>query len=141
MSDEAYLLRIATRLQETAERDPESLTPAERTFLAVWELEAEVNNGGFDQYYFNSAGDRAREAAAALLAIRAEKAAAIVERANAVFAGGVPLDRDARQEVLSDRLEEGVFEELDEALLAYPDPLSSLLATFARTHRAQIRGA
>jgi len=32
---------------------------AERTFAAIWSLEAEVNNGGFAQYMFNDAGDHA----------------------------------------------------------------------------------
>ena len=39
----------------------------------VDELEAEINNGGFDQYFFNSAGDKAAEAINALEAIGANK--------------------------------------------------------------------
>jgi hypothetical protein len=61
------------------------LTPAERVFLCVWNLEAEVNNGGFEQFYINSAGDNAVETPAALRGIGAARAAAIAERANDVF--------------------------------------------------------
>ena len=37
----------------------EKLTWPEKVFVCVWGLEGEVNNGGFDQYYFNSSGDHA----------------------------------------------------------------------------------
>ena len=35
----------------------DSLTPAEQVFHAVWWFEAELNNGGFDQFFCNSGGD------------------------------------------------------------------------------------
>jgi hypothetical protein len=44
-------------------------------------LEAEVNNGGFDQYFFKSAGDEAVAAIAALIAIGATKIAALLSYA------------------------------------------------------------
>lgn len=34
----------------------EALSRAEQIFLMIWELEAEVNNGGFHQYFSNSSG-------------------------------------------------------------------------------------
>src|SRR5436305_14505300 len=40
------------------------LTDTERRLLAAYWVEAEVNNGGFDQYFFNSAGDNAEAALA-----------------------------------------------------------------------------
>ena len=43
-----------------------ALSPGERVFLYVWNLEAEVNNGGFEQFYLNSAGDNAIETPVAL---------------------------------------------------------------------------
>ena len=61
------------------------LTVPEQVFVAVWTLESDVNNGGFDQYYLNSSGDYAWFAPAALRAIGAEQTAAIAERANAAF--------------------------------------------------------
>lgn len=33
----------------------EELSPVERVFLAIWELESEVNNGVFYQYYSEAA--------------------------------------------------------------------------------------
>lgn len=92
-------------------------------------LEMEVNNGGFDQYFFNSTGDSAKEAAEALEAIGAHNMAAIVKRAIAKFPGGeVPADRNARQAVLEEiSPEREAFEELDAEFLKYPDNLAALL--------------
>jgi hypothetical protein len=47
------------------------LTQPERVFLCIWGLEGEVNNGGFDQYYFNTAGDHALDVVKSLQAIGA----------------------------------------------------------------------
>ena len=49
----------------------EQLSQAEQTFRLVWELEGEVNNGGFEQHFFNSSGDIARLAPDALREIGA----------------------------------------------------------------------
>src|SRR5688572_28591093 len=103
MSDsEAMLLRLADVLFRASQTGWHGLSSAEQVFLSVWELEAEVNNGGFNQYFFNSTGDRARGAPAALRSIGASNAAAIVDRALASFAQRFPEDRDARQAVLEE---------------------------------------
>ena len=36
--------------------DPAELSRSERTFLAIWELESQVNNGGFFQFFSNTSG-------------------------------------------------------------------------------------
>jgi hypothetical protein len=66
----------------------DALSPAERVFLCVWNLEAEVNNGGFEQFFVNSAGDNAAETPGALRQIGAAQAAAIAEEANSVSVVG-----------------------------------------------------
>jgi hypothetical protein len=60
-----------------------SLSSAEKTLYVIWWLEAEVNNGGFDQYFFNSAGDNARDVPPALERIGAPVTAALVRRTAA----------------------------------------------------------
>ena len=55
------------------------LSPEEKVFLHVWELEAEVNNGGFEQYFINSSGGHAAKIAESLEAIGAVQAAAIAK--------------------------------------------------------------
>src|SRR5687768_10134270 len=79
------------------------LSPTERLLVAIWGLEADVNNGGFAQYYFNSYGYFASETPSYLRAIGANRAAALVEQANAAFgADGPPQDRNRRQKILED---------------------------------------
>ena len=96
------------------------------------ELEAEVNNGGFDQYFYNSAGDNTAETIQALDAVGAMHMANILRRAAAKFPGGMPpKERFTRQAVLLELFPEAAaFEELDNEFYAYPDDLSSLLKKF-----------
>jgi hypothetical protein len=73
------------------------LTEPERTFLCVWNLEAEVNNGGFSQFFANSAGDYASSTPRALRSIGATEMATLVERAMEPFGpSGPPVNREAR---------------------------------------------
>ena len=46
-------------------------TEAERVFVLVENVEREVNNGGFDQFFDNSSGDNAHESHQALLTMGA----------------------------------------------------------------------
>ncbi len=114
-----------------------SLTPAEQTFHLVWWFEAELNNGGFDQFFFNSTGNNAAQTIAALETIGASKCARIVQRACALFPNSMPSqDRDARQNELfsiTDDNEEA-FEKLDAEFYQYPDPIGPLLETFWAEH-------
>jgi hypothetical protein len=76
----------------------ECLAARDRVLVTIWGLEAEVNNGGFDQYYFNGAGNQAFFAPEALRLIGASRMAEVVARANAVFGPEgpsqfVPFDR------------------------------------------------
>jgi hypothetical protein len=54
----------------------------------VRELDAEVCNGGFNQYFFGSAGDRAGATLEALTAIGALGSMAILASACSLFPGG-----------------------------------------------------
>jgi hypothetical protein len=133
--------RSATRFFETPFSD---LTVPEQVFVAVWTLEADVNNGGFDQYYLNSSGDYAWHAPAALRAIGAEKTAAIAEQANAPFGpDGPPSDHDARQAARDGFPEEvdDLWDDCDQAFYAYPDDLTTLLSAYVRSHSSEIQGA
>ena len=117
-----------------------ALSPGERVFLCVWNLEAEVNNGGFDQFYRNSAGDNAIETPVALREIGATQAAAIAEAANGVFGpSGPPSDRDARTAALErlGSLAIDALDALDARFFEYPDDLAALLTTFVERNREQ----
>ena len=137
---ESYLIRLSERIVPLAWESPAELSTEERHFVCVWQLEAEVNNGGFHQYYFNSAGDLALDTAEAFDAIGARHTAQIVRGANAVFPDGPPRDRDARQSAL-DGLPDDAFVEFDDRFLAYEEDLSSLLYAYVQSNRRSIRGA
>jgi uncharacterized protein DUF4375 len=96
-------------------------------------LEAEVNNGGFDQFFYNSAGDNTAETIHALEIIGAVTMADILKRAAAKFPGKMPpKDRFARQEVLLQISPDAeAFEDLDGEFYGYPDDLADLLAKYS----------
>jgi hypothetical protein len=115
----------------------EKQSKPQQVFSAVWGLESEVNNGGFAQWFENSAGEMAVETEAALRAIGAYRAAAIVARAVAVFPGGAPpRDHDARQRRLRAASEKArsTWEGLDQEFFKYPDDLTSLLYAWVKAH-------
>jgi hypothetical protein len=97
-------------------RDWDTLTDDERALVAVGTLREEVNNGGFDQYFFNSAGDLAPWAVDTLVSLDLSPLERLLRRAMAVLGTDpYPLGRAQRQ----DRLEElgqtdEAFEDLDE---------------------------
>jgi hypothetical protein len=57
-----------------------------RAMYVTWGVEAEVNNGGFNQYYWNSAGQFANDAVAAFEFFSAHEHAQLMQEANAIRA-------------------------------------------------------
>src|SRR4051812_12008186 len=79
----------------------DKMTEPQKVFYCIQELEREVNNGGFNQYFINSSGDYAHEAIKSLQAIGANTTADILQRAIDQFPNQkVPKDRDERNEVV-----------------------------------------
>lgn len=142
MSKNSELCELANRALELFWDKPlKKLTEPERVFRAIWELEADVNNGGFAQYYLNSSGDTAWFAPAALEQIGAKQASQIVAQANALFPSSTPqVDRRKRGKQL-DKIDEDLFEPLDEQFMSYPDDLTDLLHAYVRANIADIAGA
>lgn len=139
-----WLIEFAGSRERLWKTPFDRLSFPEQVFVCVWELEAEVNNGGFDQYFFNVAGDNAHAVLAALDAIDAMRAREIAADAIAVFGpAGPPRDRDERQEILA-RFTEVQTERLDElgqAFLRYPDDLTSLLYAYVQQHESDFHSS
>lgn len=77
------------------------LNSSQKTLVIIENLEREVNNGGFHQFYLNSSGDYANETIEALKNIGAKKLVEIVRKANSEFPNGiVPKDRGKRIKTL-----------------------------------------
>lgn len=133
MSDEDQLARIADALWR---KPAGTLTPAQQAFMLVWELEMEVNNGGFELYFSNGPGRDAPRAEAALQSIGAPRCADLVGRAfRIVDRTGLEWADDAQRRSRLDEVIDGseaVFDELDGKFYEYPDPLGPLLAAFVK---------
>jgi hypothetical protein len=117
------------------------LTEPERVFLRVWNLEAEVNNGGFAQYFGNSAGDYAVGTPDALRSVGASEMAALTEQAMQPFGpSGPPADRDARAKAI-DALPASardVWSQLDDQFYKLASPEDGLRALVDKNRGAFI---
>lgn len=107
----------------------DALPLREQQLSALWRLEADVNNGGFLQFFCNWGEATCRTAIAALADIGALQMHSLVQRMRAVLDR---LDGSPQIQALMDlyqRLtpaEQDALEALDEAFWEYPDRLSKL---------------
>lgn len=62
------------------------LSNGQKAVFTSWVVEAEVNNGGFNQFYFNSSGEYANLAVLGFETIGAYKYAELMKNANKLFA-------------------------------------------------------
>jgi hypothetical protein len=120
----------------------QKLTKHERVLLCVWSLQGEVDNGGFDQFYFNSSGDYASDTPQALKAIGAVRTAVIVREANALLGPtGPSADRNTRIGQL-DSLPESAqkaFSVLENRFYKKEDDLDALLESYVRKNPRALR--
>lgn len=104
----------------------ELLLPEEQDYLHIWWLSVEVNNGGFHQYFWNSAGDTAVETVAALKRMEATQTRGMLERALDLLEplGGFTADREARQERMKRLPEDSLlFDPLSDEFFASTEDL------------------
>lgn len=114
-----------------------ALTEPEKVVFCLDKLEQEVNNGGFEQYLRNSSGDNAAVTPSALRALGAPQVASIVEKALGLFPNHRPPQDRTEREVQIDSWgseERDALAQLDQAFLAYPEPLAQLERAYVRKH-------
>ena len=119
-----------------------ALNQNEIVILSIWQLEADVNNGGFNQYYWNSSGELANEVVTSLVEIGAIETASIVKSANANFPNSdPPKDRKVRQDILEMLEESGTLklDSLDDEFYEYPCDLLELMYQYILKHRLKNR--
>ena len=110
-----------------------ALSPIELVGVGIWTLEAEVNNGGFDQYYFNSAGELAIQTVSSLEAIGAPNTASLLAAANSEFPSATPpADRRLRQEMLEKIRDVARFGALEQEFYRDEEHLVSRLASYLK---------
>jgi hypothetical protein len=111
-------------------------------FQAIWELESEVNNGGFYQYFWNSSAWTVPGIWQALQAIAATSTAAIVNDAIAAVGRTLPWRDDEAGRERLEALPEGVRDELEvltQTFIRYPsNDLTTLLCRYVSKHRDEI---
>jgi len=113
----------------------EKLTEQQKNFYFNQNLEREINNGGFYQFFFNTSGDFAFETINSLKIIGANKTAVILQKAIDQFPDkSIPKDRAERQEVLVkiEALVEKTWEELGRKFYVYEDDLNTLNIEYIR---------
>ncbi len=127
--------------QKRKAKGESSLTATERNLVAATWVGYEVNNGGFDQYFYNSSGDEAAQALAGLKEMGADGSAALLARAMAVFPDGQPpADRDRRVELMEKIALQSkpVWDKCDEEFYKLKEDIDGLTLAHARKHRAEI---
>jgi len=118
-------------------QDFASQSVPQKVFSALWEVEAEVNNGGFSQYFVNSSAESADFVVDALRMIGAPKTADICQRAiAAAFPTGLPQSVDAIRSAAADFSDDVLekLEPLDQEFFAYPHNLTELLFIYVSQH-------
>jgi hypothetical protein len=117
----------------------EKLTEPQKTFYFNQQLETEINNGGFSQYFLNSSGSFAHQAIISLKQINAIKTADILQLAIDEFPNSFvskdELERREIMEKIEDKAEEA-WELLDEKFLTYEDNLYELNLQFIQQNRS-----
>ena len=123
---------------------------AERMVFAFTWLAREVRNGGFHQYFFNSAGDYWKDVLDGLMAIGDEDGLARYRQVLSIFPDSTPsvdrLTRLEQLEKLEEEDEEKVsdhFNRLNQEYFSSPFPKWELVYDYVKTHPEEfdLRGA
>lgn len=118
-----------------------NLTEPESVFIFIDMLERQVNNGGFDQFFFNSSGDYAHEICSAYEKIKAYKTANLIETAIKAFPVlPVPKDTEVRREYMPDINDEisKVWDDLDNKFYEYEENIAGLLIEYVKQNSSEI---
>lgn len=141
-NDHELLLALCYRIGQKAElRGEGTLSETERRLLAIESLEGQVNNGGFDQYFFNSNGNDAATALTGLKDVGATEATALLDRAMAVFPNGKPpTDRFRRQKAMDKIISqaEPIWNQCDLEFYALQEDIGGLCIAYAKRNSADI---
>jgi hypothetical protein len=137
MNKNSYLVKLSESDRTSFGRiDFHEQSQEQQVFSAIWELEGQVNNGGFAQYFTSADGYTANFAAVALQRIGANKCANIVARAlRTVTSGPLPDGQTTREQII-DNLNQHAhqnLESLDQEFFTYPDNLTELLFEYVRS--------
>ncbi|PWG80657.1 DMP19 family protein [Pararcticibacter amylolyticus] len=127
-------------LDEHEFRAVSSLSKARQAIYVIWHLQSEVNNGGFNQFYFNPTGKYAHLAPQALSLVGANRFSQLVVKANMTYEDyydKITNQQDGTIEGFSKSYDNNPLNELDRQFyqLYGKEDLNSILIHFIRTHK------
>jgi hypothetical protein len=131
--EQAVMDYVGTKIRDDYEHERlivGKLRPGVQAVYVTWWVEAEVNNGGFNQYYWNSTGQFADEAPAAFEFFGATQHAALMREANAVRGAEVSAMQKYKDqgslEAFSASYDESKLGPLDDRFFGLSENLSAL---------------
>jgi len=116
----------------------EKLTEQQKQFYYNQCLEREINNGGLNQYFFNSSGNFAHLTVLSLRAINANTTADILQKAIDQFPKKEVSQYRTERQVILEQIEEvanPIWEQLDQKFFVYEDDLNLLNIEFVRQNK------
>jgi len=141
-SGEEAIMAIDNLLKPIFYSHPDKLTEEEKTVVYIEELEREVNNGGFSQFFFNTSADFTEEIINVLKIIGPTKFTEIVQKAVAQFPNSyVPKDRTKRQKIL-ERIEneaDPVWDNLGAEFYKYEEDIYTLMRRYILSNIKRFR--
>lgn len=125
------------------------LNEYEKVFLVMDELDMEVNNGGFDQFFHNTEGHYNDILVSSAEAIKAYDIAKICRKALAIYAKNVDAESVIEKRAYHDSMEymqiykyDPIFPDLnkcDDAFYASEDSIMGLSVQYAKENKEQFR--
>lgn len=117
-----------------------SWNKSQQAIYLIWVLEGEVNNGGYNQYYFNQGNDLYKFAPDALRLVGAHKYASLTQRANDIYEAQnekITQHQDGTIEGFSKSYENNPLNEFDDAFYALSEEenLAQLQTDYIRKHK------
>jgi hypothetical protein len=113
-------------------------TPGMQMLYTTWLLEGEVNNGGFNQYFWNTEGKTADMALAGYRLVGAEAYADVVRRAIATQKEEAEMMQEFKAkgtlEAFSESYEHTKLSSLDEEFYDLQEDVSALRVKYIRSH-------
>ena len=121
------------------------LSPGMRMLYATWWLESEVDNGGFNQFFWNSSGQFAPDALQGFELLHADELAKLTRAAIAIAQREAPMRQKYRSqgtiEAFSESYKHTSLEELDKQFYKLDDGLSQRRIAYVRAHPAEFTTA
>ena len=132
------------KLPEDFENEYETVmswNKSRQAIYIIWLLEGEVNNGGFNQFYFNSSGEFYKHLPDALRHIGANRYADMTQKANETYEREnekITKYQDGTLEGFSKSYEDNPLDEFDDAFyeLEEVEDLQQLQIDFIRSHKS-----